>query len=81
MLQQGTVYAVDIEPDMVRYLGERAKREGLQNLKPIGGSADDARPPAKVDLILLVDVYHHIDDRERYFASSPLRSSPAAGLR
>ncbi|HEU4353583.1 MAG TPA: class I SAM-dependent methyltransferase [Burkholderiales bacterium] len=67
MLPRGTVYAADVEPDMVKYLGERAKREGLSNLKPVASSDNDARLPAKVDLVLLVDVYHHIDDRERYF--------------
>jgi predicted methyltransferase len=67
MLPQGTVYAVDIEPAMVKYLGERAQREKLANLKPVAGAAGDPRLPAKVDLILLVDVYHHIEERERYF--------------
>ena len=67
MLSRGRVYAVDIEPDMVKYLGERAKREGLSNLAPVLGKADDPRLPEKVDLVLLVDVYHHIDDRSRYF--------------
>ena len=69
MLPKGTVYAVDIEPDMVRYLGERAKREKLANLKPVTGRANDAALPAQVDLALFVDVYHHIEDRERYFRS------------
>ena len=67
MLSGGRVYAVDIEPDMVKYLGERAKREGLSNLVPVLGQPDDPRLPEKVDLVLLVDVYHHIDDRSRYF--------------
>jgi len=67
MLGQGRVYAVDIEPDMVRYLEERAKREKLANLLAVTGAPDDARLPDKVDLILLVDVYHHIEDRVAYF--------------
>lgn len=67
MLPKGTVYAVDIEPAMVKYLAERAQREKLANLKPVAGTASDPRLPAMVDLILLVDVYHHIEDRERYF--------------
>jgi len=67
MLPQGLVYAVDIEPDMVRYLEARAKREGLRNLLALAGAPDDPRLPEKVDLILLVDVYHHIEDRPRYF--------------
>lgn len=67
MLPTGTVYAVDIEPAMVEYLAARAQREKLANLKPVAGSAGDPRLPAKVDLILLVDVYHHIEQREGYF--------------
>jgi predicted methyltransferase len=67
MLPQGRVYAVDIEPGMVKYLAQRAKREGLKNMTPIASTAEDPRLPEKVDMILLVDVYHHIDHRERYF--------------
>ena len=67
MLSQGRVYAVDIEPDMVHYLEARAKREGLGNVVAVKGEPDDPRLPEKVDLILLVDVYHHISDRASYF--------------
>lgn len=67
MTPQGRVYAVDIEPDMVKYLGERAQKSGLANLTPVLGAADDPKLPAKVDLVLMVDVYHHIDQREAYF--------------
>lgn len=67
MLPKGRVYAVDIEPDMVRYLGARAKRESLANLQPVQGKPDDPALPEAVDLVLLVDVYHHIEDRARYF--------------
>lgn len=69
MLPSGRVYAVDIEPDMVRYLAERAKREKHDNLVAVAGAPDDPRLPEKVDLILLVDVYHHVEDRVRYFRS------------
>jgi len=67
MLPKGRVYAVDIEPDMVRYLGERAKRENLGNLQPVQGKPDDPALPEAVDLVLVVDVYHHVDDRTPYF--------------
>jgi len=67
MVPQGKVYAVDTEPDMVRHLSERAKREGLKNLTAVAGKTDDPRLPDKADVIVLVDVYHHIDGREAYF--------------
>jgi ubiquinone/menaquinone biosynthesis C-methylase UbiE len=63
---KGRVYAVDTEPDMVQHLTERAKREGLKNLSAVHATAADARLPEKIDLILFVDVYHHVGDRERY---------------
>ena len=67
MVPKGRVYGVDTEADMVKYLGERAKREKLTNVTAVAGAPDDPRLPEKVDLVLLVDVYHHIEDRERYF--------------
>lgn len=73
---QGRVYAVDIEPDMVKYLAERARREGLGNLTAVAAAPDDARLPHKVDLILLVDTYHHIDQREAYFRKLAQSLSP-----
>jgi len=80
MVPKGAVYAADIEPEMVKYLGERAKREGLKNLKPVAARADDARLPAKVDLVLLVDVYHHIENRERYFRKLAASIKPGGRL-
>jgi cyclopropane fatty-acyl-phospholipid synthase-like methyltransferase len=67
MTPKGRVYGVDTEPDMVKYLAERAKREGLKNVTAVAGAPDDPRLPEKADLIILVDVYHHVGDRERYF--------------
>jgi SAM-dependent methyltransferase len=64
----GKLFAVDIEPDMVRYLRERAQREDLRVLVPVLGSAEGANLPEPVDLILVVDTYHHIDNRVAYFA-------------
>lgn len=67
MLPKGRVYGVDTEPDMVKYLADRAKREGLKNLTAVAGKPGDPRLPEKADLIVFVDVYHHVEERERYF--------------
>jgi len=79
MVPKGRVYGVDTEPDMVKYLAERAKREGLTNVTSVAGAPDDPRLPEKADLILMVDVYHHIENRERYFRK--LRDSLKPGGR
>ena len=74
---EGKVFAADVEPDMVRYLGARAEREHLVNLTPVLARPDAANLPEPVDLILVVGTYHHINDRTRYFAGlqSSLRPS------
>jgi len=67
MLPKGRVYSVDTEPGMVKHLADRAKREGLKNVTAVTGVPEDPRLPEKADLIVLVDVYHHVEDRQRYF--------------
>jgi len=67
-LPAGKIYATDIEPAMVQHLAARAKRDDLANMHAVQSTLEEARLPEKVDLALFVDVYHHIDDRSRYFA-------------
>jgi cyclopropane fatty-acyl-phospholipid synthase-like methyltransferase len=63
---EGKLFAVDIEPDMLRYLRERAHHEHLNVIVPILASVDSANLPEPVDLVLVVDTYHHIDNRIAY---------------
>lgn len=59
--ESGVVYAVDINPEAVRYVGERAKKEQLQNVKPILSKADDPLlPGSSVDAVLMLKTYHEI---------------------
>ncbi|HEX2689086.1 MAG TPA: class I SAM-dependent methyltransferase [Kofleriaceae bacterium] len=63
----GLVIATDIEPDMVRYMTDRAAREGLTNLRAVQTPPADPQLAAEsVDRILVVDVWHHLDDRVAY---------------
>jgi len=78
-IPEGKVFAADVEPDMVRYLGERAQREHVANLVPVQASADAANLSEPVDLILVADTYHHIGNRISYF--SKLKSSLRPGGR
>jgi SAM-dependent methyltransferase len=76
---RGRVYGADLEPDMVRYLNERAGREKLANLGSHLAVPEDAKIPEPVDLVIMVDTYHHVDARERYFGR--LRSALKPGGR
>jgi len=68
-LPNGRVYAIDTEPQMVKHLASRAREAGLKNVTAVVGTPDDPRIPARADVVLFVDVYHHIEKRERYFAN------------
>ncbi len=57
----GTVYAVDINPEAIQYIDQRAKKERLQNVKTILSKPDDAEvPAASVDAVLLLKTYHEV---------------------
>lgn len=64
---QGHVYGIDIEADMVRYLGERAEKEGLANVTAVASTASDPSIPAPVDVVFLCNVVHHVADRPAFF--------------
>jgi precorrin-6B methylase 2 len=58
----GTVLAVDIEPAMLAVIDERARREGIGNLRTVRSSERDPHlAPASVDLVFMVDVYHELE--------------------
>lgn len=66
---QGTVYAVDIQPEMIEIMKGLAKQEGLGNIVPVlGETASPRLPEASVDWILLVDVYHEFQAPEPMLA-------------
>jgi ubiquinone/menaquinone biosynthesis C-methylase UbiE len=59
---QGTVYAEDINPEYVKSIEQRAKKENLPNVKVVLGTPEDPRlPAASVDALLMLKVYHEIE--------------------
>src|SRR5215469_3190377 len=59
----GTVYAVDINPEAVRYIDARVHRESLVNVKTILSKPDDPMLPKEaVDAVLLLKTYHEVAD-------------------
>src|SRR6201997_1827062 len=59
--ERGVVYAVDINPESMRFVDERAKKEKLHNVKTILSKADDPLLPAgAVDSVLLLKTYHEV---------------------
>jgi ubiquinone/menaquinone biosynthesis C-methylase UbiE len=74
------VFAVDIEQSMVDYVQARAKREGLANVVGVKADAGRSNLPEAVDVVLIVDTYHHITNRVAYFAALRALMKPGAKL-
>ncbi len=70
---RGRVYGADVEPRMTAYLEARAKNEGLANVRAVTVPPVGTKNAEPVDAVLVVDTYHHMDDRAIYFRN--LRSS------
>jgi ubiquinone/menaquinone biosynthesis C-methylase UbiE len=57
----GRVFANDVQPQMLNILARRLNNANITNVTLIEGTPDDPKlPPASVDLVLMVDVYHEL---------------------
>ena len=73
----GILYAVDIDQKMLDYVAERAKKEGITNLRTVLGVYDDPKLPVKdVDVAFFHRVLHMIEHRQTYLnATAPYLKS------
>lgn len=77
----GRVYAVDTEPEMVEHMRARAEKERTPRVEVVLARPDDpGLPEDGVDLVLMVDTYHHIDDRVRYLRRMSQNLRPGGRL-
>ncbi len=64
----GRVFAVDINPEMLGHIKQRMRDLKVSNVSPVLGRPNDPLLPEPVDRFLIVDVWHHIEDRPGYLA-------------
>jgi ubiquinone/menaquinone biosynthesis C-methylase UbiE len=62
----GSVYAVDIDKELVDHVTEAPTEQGLTNVQGVVGQATDPNMPDNVDLAFINDVLHHIENRALY---------------
>jgi len=64
----GIAYAVDLEPNMLRYVAERAQKDGQSNIVPVLATATSPMlAPDSVDLFFICNTIHHIGNRQAYY--------------
>jgi SAM-dependent methyltransferase len=77
----GKVLALDVEPNMVERLGRRAREEKLTQVEARRVAPDDpGLAAASVDRVLIVNTWHHIDDRGRYAAKLRAALRPGGAI-
>ena len=60
--EDGKVYAVEIQKEMLDMLAKRAEKTQVKNIVEVLGTvADPKLPEGSIDIILMVDVYHEMD--------------------
>jgi precorrin-6B methylase 2 len=63
----GTLYAVDIDQEMIDFVGDRAEKAGLKNVRKVLGEYDDPKLPVRdVDVAFFHRVLHMIELRQAY---------------
>ncbi len=63
----GRVYAVDVDEEVVGELAERFPPESTNVEAVLAKLEDPMLPDGSLDLVLIVNTYHHIEDRPAYF--------------
>jgi SAM-dependent methyltransferase len=77
---QGMIYAVDINPEAIKYIKDRTQKSNIHNVRTVLSSPDDPKLPANsIDSVLLLKTYHEIADPVRLLEN--LRKSLHAGAR
>lgn len=67
---KGTVYAVDVDDAMLYRVSLLAREKGFINVETVTAGADNPNLPLRsVDLVFVRNVYHHLPEREKYFAN------------
>ena len=65
----GRVYAVDVDPEMVRHLNRRLRDAGVRNVQTVlADPADPLLPDSSVDRFVVVNTWHHVEKQPEYLA-------------
>jgi SAM-dependent methyltransferase len=68
---EGTVYAVEIAPAFLKYIGEQARQRGLEKVvRPVRSTQEATNlAPGSIDVAFVCATYHHFEHPEKILAS------------
>lgn len=77
----GVVFAVDVQSYFLDHIGQKAKKGGHSNVQLVRATQESVKlDPASVDLVLMVDAYHHIEKPAPYLATLHAAIEPEGRL-
>jgi arsenite methyltransferase len=77
VVPNGIVYAVDINQEYLDYIKQLAQKENINNIKYILATEEDSKLPNNTaDLIFVRNVFHHINNPEKYFTQLKTKLKP-----
>ena len=77
----GRVYANDIQQGMLDIIRKRLSEEGITNVTLVlGETADPKLPPSSIDMALMVDVYHEVQEPQKMLRRIREALKPAGRL-
>ncbi len=78
---KGVVYAEEIMPKYTSFIEQRAKREGLTNVRTILGTVTDPKlPPNTMDAVMILNAYHEFEQPLALLRLIRLSMKPGARL-
>ncbi|MBI4455154.1 MAG: methyltransferase domain-containing protein [Acidobacteria bacterium] len=67
----GTLYAADIDSELLRHIDATCKTEKIDNVKTVLAVPEDPKLPTQMDLIFICDTLHHIANPDKYLTKLP----------
>lgn len=61
VLPKGKVYAIDIEPAMIRHIHHKTMTDNINNIEVVFAEPDDPKVPEDSDIVFVCDALHHVE--------------------
>ena len=61
----GTLYALDVNPLAIKAVQSPASKKGISNVRVILSDCDTGLPPDSIDVVLLYDILHDLENRTK----------------
>ncbi|MDZ7316157.1 MAG: class I SAM-dependent methyltransferase [candidate division KSB1 bacterium] len=62
---QGRVYALDVEPLVIKHVENLIRKRNIENIRTILSDCETGLPDESIDVILLFDIFHLFNDPNR----------------